>query len=123
MKVLILEDNISIATLIRLTLARLGLQDIVHTANGEEALSALAEHRFDLALLDWNVPKITGLDVAQHIRADPKHQYIPIIMVTARHQQEEVVEALDKGVTDYIAKPFERETLIEKIRKVTGLST
>jgi signal transduction histidine kinase/DNA-binding response OmpR family regulator len=88
------------------------------TANGEEALAAVAERLPDLVLTDVMMPRIDGFELLRRLRTDPATRDIPVIMLTARAGQEASVEGLDAGADDYLAKPFRTEELIARVRVV-----
>jgi two-component system chemotaxis response regulator CheY len=83
------------------------------------ALAQLQEHSStELVLLDWNMPRMSGIDCLREIRSSPKFEKLPVIMVTAEAEQELVVEAVSAGVTNYIVKPFTPATLEKKIKEI-----
>ena len=114
--VLVVDDNADMrAYLTRL----LGAHWTVRTtANGEEALAAIAERAPDLVLTDVMMPRIDGFELLRRLRADPATRDIPVIMLTARAGQEASVEGLEAGADDYLAKPFRTEELIARVRVV-----
>ena len=114
--VLVVDDNADMrAYLTRL----LGPHWTVRTtANGEEALAAVAEQAPDLVLTDVMMPRIDGFELLRRLRADPATRDIPVIMLTARAGQEASVEGLEAGADDYLAKPFRTEELLARVRVV-----
>ncbi|HET6392937.1 MAG TPA: ATP-binding protein [Blastococcus sp.] len=112
--VLVVDDNADM----RAYLARLlGPHWVVRTtANGEEALRAVAERRPDVVLTDVMMPRIDGFELLRALRADPATRQIPVIMLTARAGQEASVEGLEAGADDYLAKPFRADELIARVR-------
>jgi two-component system chemotaxis response regulator CheY len=86
--------------------------------DGSEALASLSRDQFDLIILDWNMPVMTGIEMLRAIRADEQLKAIPVLMVTAEAQQRNLVEAVQAGVSNYIVKPFTAETLQEKLAKI-----
>lgn len=115
-KILIVDDEEDILELLRFNLSREGYQ-VRCVATGEAALKAASEPT-DLILLDLMLPGINGLDVARYLRADPRTKEIPIIMVTAKGEEADVVAGLELGADDYIAKPFSPRVLLARIRAV-----
>src|SRR4051812_48336949 len=114
--VLVVDDNADMrAYLARLLGAHWSVRT---TANGEEALAAVAEQRPDLVLTDVMMPRIDGFELLRRLRADPTTRDIPLIMLTARAGQEASVEGLQAGADDYLAKPFRTEELIARVRVV-----
>jgi two-component system chemotaxis response regulator CheY len=78
----------------------------------------LKQNKYDLVLLDWNMPEMDGITLLQEIRKDPQLKDIPVIMVTAEAKKENVLLAIQSGANNYIVKPFTAETLKEKLEKV-----
>jgi two-component system phosphate regulon response regulator PhoB len=113
--ILIVEDEAPLLTLMRYNLEKQGF--IVDEAtDGQEALLRVSEARPDLILLDWMLPAMSGLEVCRQLRRRPNTRDLPIIMVTARTEDQDAVRALDTGADDYIAKPFAMESLLARIR-------
>jgi DNA-binding response OmpR family regulator len=116
--VLIADDDRDIREAIRFRLDAAGL-DVVPVADGAAAVSALAERRVDLVVLDISMPgTLSGIDVCRHIRASPSTIDLPVIMLTSAIQGETVIEALDAGATDYVLKPFNPRELIERVQSL-----
>ena len=115
MKVLIADDAKMMRTIIRRALEGLGVKDITEAEDGVQATDFFSGGKFDLVFTDWNMPNKDGLQVLQEIRAADKS--VPVIMVTTEGQQSNVLQAVKAGVTDYILKPFDSETLKAKILK------
>ena len=111
--VLIVDDERSIRLSLRTILSGLGFV-VIEAARGEEALSLIRTARFDVILLDINIPGIGGIEVCRKMRkADPR---IPIVMLTVLGSEDRKVEALDAGADDYITKPFQLRELIARLR-------
>ena len=117
-KVLVVDDSATIRRIIKNTLERIGYTDVVEAENGIDALTKLKEGDISLVLTDWNMPEMDGITLVKSIRASDKFGTVPIIMVTTEAEKNEVMEALQLGVNDYIVKPFTPEILKEKIEKV-----
>jgi two-component system phosphate regulon response regulator PhoB len=113
--ILVVEDEAPLLTLLRYNLEKQGFR-VEEAADGQEALLRVAESRPDLILLDWMLPALSGLEVCRQIRRRPATRDLPIIMVTARTEDQDAVRALDTGADDYIAKPFAMEALLARIR-------
>ncbi len=111
-RILVVDDEPQIRRVLRTTLSAEGYE-IQDARNGEDALKAVREHRFDLILLDINMPGIGGLETCREIRAGSE---VAIIMLTAREAEEDKVAALDAGADDYITKPFGTPELLARIR-------
>jgi two-component system chemotaxis response regulator CheY len=90
----------------------------VEAQDGEEALALLGEQNIHLVLLDWNMPKLSGIDFLKQVRAIDKYKDIPIIMVTSEAAKFNVIEALKNGATDYITKPINLELFKSKLAKL-----
>ncbi|MDJ0387185.1 phosphate regulon transcriptional regulator PhoB [Roseomonas sp. E05] len=113
--ILVVEDEAPLLTLLRYNLEKQGFQ-VDEAADGQEALMRVAEAPPDLVLLDWMLPALSGLEVCRQLRRRPDTRSMPIIMVTARTEDQDAVRALDTGADDYIAKPFVMEALLARIR-------
>ena len=113
--ILIVEDEAPLLTLLRYNLEKQGFR-VEEAADGQEALLRVAETKPDLILLDWMLPTLSGLEVCRQIRRRPNTRELPIIMVTARTEDQDAVRALNTGADDYIAKPFVMDALLARIR-------
>ncbi len=115
--VLVVEDEPDIAELIRYNLEREGYQVVV-TATGEAGLDAARRKRPDIILLDLMLPGVDGLDVCRRLKLDTHTSTIPIVMVTARGEETDVVAGLELGADDYVTKPFSPRVLSARTRAV-----
>ncbi len=115
-KILVVEDEPSIRELIRLTLNSAGYSAIYEAENGERGLETARKFQPDLILLDLMLPGIDGLSVCRKLKAEEETRRIPIIMLTAKAEEEDVVLGLELGASDYITKPFSRKILIARVR-------
>ncbi len=116
--ILIVDDHQSMRRTVADIMRMLGYFNI-HYADGIMALAQLQElSSTELVLLDWNMPRMSGIDCLREIRSSPKFEKLPVIMVTAEAEQELVVEAVSAGVTNYIVKPFTPATLEKKIKEI-----
>ena len=113
--ILVVEDEAPLLTLLRYNLEKQGF-NVEEATDGQEALLRVAEGKPDLILLDWMLPQLSGLEVCRQIRRRPNTRDLPIIMVTARTEDQDAVRALDIGADDYIAKPFAMDALMARIR-------
>jgi len=118
MKFLIVDDFSTMRRIVRNILKQLGYTDVEEAENGREALQKLKQTQFDFVISDWNMPTMTGLDLLREVRADPRLKALPFLMVTAESKQENVVEAIKTGVSNYIVKPFTADVLKGKIDKI-----
>ncbi|MBP0447462.1 chemotaxis response regulator CheY [Roseomonas sp. SSH11] len=117
-KVLVVDDYKTMTRIIRNLLKQIDFHDADEAADGHEALAKLRSGSFGLVISDWNMAPMTGLDLLKEVRADARLKHLPFIMVTAESKTENVVAAKQAGVSNYIVKPFNAETLREKIEKV-----
>ena len=115
LKILTVDDFSTMRRIIRNILRQLGDSNITEAEDGAAALEVLQQQEIDFVISDWNMPKMTGLELLRAIRTDEKLHKIPVLMVTAEALKENVVEAVKAGVNGYIVKPFTAETLKEKI--------
>jgi two-component system phosphate regulon response regulator PhoB len=113
--ILVVEDEAPIAELIRYNLASQGFRVTV-ASDGEEAELLVAEDRFDLVVLDWMLPGLSGIELCRRLRARPESKALPIIMLTARGEESERIRGLATGADDYIVKPFSVPELIARVR-------
>ena len=116
--VLIVDDYRTMLRIIRNLLKQIGFDNVEEVTDGAEALAKLRAGRFGLVISDWNMEPMTGLQLLQEVRADPKLKSTPFIMVTAESKAENIVAAKQAGVSNYIVKPFNAETLKGKVEKV-----
>jgi two-component system alkaline phosphatase synthesis response regulator PhoP len=114
-RILVIEDEPDIQTLLRFNLQREG-HTVVISASGEDGLQELRKQRFDLVLLDLMLPDRDGLEICKIIRAKDALATIPIIMVTARGEESDVVVGLALGADDYVTKPFRIKELMARIK-------
>ncbi len=115
--ILVMEDEDALATLLQYNLEKEGY-DVVVAADGEEGLVQIDERQPDLVLLDWMLPKVSGIEVCRRLRGRPETRNLPIIMLTARGEESDRVRGLDTGADDYLTKPFSMTELIARIRAV-----
>lgn len=118
LNVLVVDDAPFIRDLIKKGLRNLFPGLVVdEAADGRRAQTMLGKQRFDLILCDWEMPGMTGLELLSWFRAQPDHKGVPFIMVTSRGDKENVVQAIQAGVSDYMGKPFSNEQLAAKVKK------
>jgi two-component system phosphate regulon response regulator PhoB len=115
--ILVVEDEAPLVTLLRYNLEGAGFE-VADAPDGEEALISIAERKPDLILLDWMLPLVSGLEICRQIRRKPDLRDIPIIMLTARGEEEDRIRGLDNGADDYITKPFSPSELLARVRAI-----
>jgi two-component system phosphate regulon response regulator PhoB len=113
--ILIVEDDLDIRDLIQLILTRERFQVSV-VSDGETALQRLRSENFDLAVIDWMLPGLSGLDVIRALQERTETRQIPVLMLTARAEHSDVITGLDNGADDYVTKPFDPQVLIARVR-------
>jgi len=118
MKILVVDDMSTMRRIVKNIVKQLGFANVDEAENGQEALVKLRAESFGLVISDWNMPVMTGIDLLRAVRADDKLKAIPVLMVTAEAQKENLVEAIQAGVSNYIVKPFTAEILQEKMNKI-----
>lgn len=123
MHVLIVDDSRSMRMILKKQLTEAGFS-VTEAANGQEALDCLRKQdvRFDVALFDWNMPVMSGIELLGHVRADPTLCVLPVVMVTSETQLDYVSRALEIGANEYLMKPFTPEALKEKLDMI-GISS
>jgi two-component system phosphate regulon response regulator PhoB len=115
--VLVVEDEDALATLLEYNLGKEGYR-VSLAPDGEEALLRVDEEAPDLVILDWMLPKVSGIEVCRRLRQGPKTRNIPIIMLTARGEETDRIRGLDTGADDYVVKPFSMSELTARVRAV-----
>jgi two-component system, OmpR family, phosphate regulon response regulator PhoB len=113
--VMVVEDEEALATLLDYNLEKEGFR-VERAADGEEGLLKVEEETPDLILLDWMLPKVSGVEVCRQLRARPETRRTPILMLTARGEETDKVRGLDTGADDYVVKPFAMSELTARIR-------
>ncbi len=121
-KIVLAEDEPQIARLIEFKLKKEGY-DVTWRENGEEALKAIKGDKPDLILLDIMMPVMDGYEVLRRLKEDENLKSIPVIMLTARAQEKDVVKGIDMGAEDYITKPFHPAELLARVKRILGKET
>jgi two-component system, chemotaxis family, chemotaxis protein CheY len=116
--VLVVDDYSTMVRIVRNLLKQLGFVDIDDAGDGQAALSKLRGRKYGLVISDWNMEPMTGYDLLKEVRADPTLARTPFIMVTAESKTDNVIAAKKAGVSNYIVKPFNAQTLKSKIDAV-----
>lgn len=120
MNVLIVDDYKTMLRIIENLLVQIGFKNVRQAVDGSSALKALREDEYGLVISDWNMQPMTGYELLKEVRADQALKSLPFIMITAESKTENVVAAKEAGVNNYIVKPFNAETLKQKLMSVLG---
>ncbi len=118
MRILVVDDFSTMRKIIKNILRQIGLENIVEADDGTTAWEVLNKDNIDFIVSDWNMPQMTGIELLKKVRASEEYADVPFLMVTAEAQQENIIEAVQAKVSNYIVKPFTPETLGEKIDKI-----
>jgi two-component system chemotaxis response regulator CheY len=120
MKILVVDDFSTMRRIVRNLLVELGFSGplIQEADDGESAITMLRNTSFGLLVTDWNMPNMTGIELLRKIRADATLKTLPVLMVTAENNREQIITAAQAGVNGYIVKPFAAATLEEKLVRI-----
>jgi len=119
MRFLVVDDSATMRRIVVNSLSRIGFADCVEAGDGAEAL-AVFDASVDFVITDWNMPNVSGLEFVKALRARDDGKKVPILMVTTRSVREDIVQAAQAGVSNYIVKPFTPQVLKEKIDAILG---
>ena len=120
LKILTVDDSMTMRRILTNTLKRAGYSEVMEATDGKDALAKIMVEVPDLVITDWNMPQMDGLEFVTTLRASDKYKDLPILMVSTRSVKEDIVEAMQAGVNNYIVKPFTVELLQSKIDKIFG---
>jgi two-component system chemotaxis response regulator CheY len=120
MKILIVDDFATMRRIMKNILKQIGFTNIIEADDGTTALAELQKSSVDLIISDWNMPKMTGLDLLKAVRSTPNLKDLPFLMVTAEAQKQNVIDAVQAGVSNYVVKPFTAEAISDKLKKIFG---
>jgi PleD family two-component response regulator len=120
MNILVADDMDSIVSVIKACLGNLGARKVNTASNGEEAWKVLQNQRIHLIVSDWDMPKMTGLELLKKVRGSAAHSHIPFLLLTATSDRNKVLSAINAGVNEYIAKPFQSKELEYRVVKLLG---
>ena len=120
MGVLIVDDYKTMLRILRNLLRQLNFNNVDEATDGSMALQKLRQGNFGLIISDWNMEPMTGIQLLREVRSDDKLKHLPFIMITAESKSENVIAAKEAGVSNYIVKPFNAETLKTKMASVLG---
>jgi two-component system, chemotaxis family, chemotaxis protein CheY len=119
LKFLIVDDSVTMRRIVANSLKTIGHELFVEASDGKEAMVKLnSDDEINFVITDWNMPEVSGLELVRTIRSNEKYNSLPILMVTTRGLKEDIVEALQAKVNNYIVKPFTPQILKEKIEQI-----
>ena len=118
MRILVVDDFSTMRRIVKNILRQLGFTNIIEADDGTTAMAKLKAEKIDFVITDWNMPKMTGMELLKEIRTDPNMKGLPVLMVTAEALQENIIAAVKAGVNNYIVKPFDAQTLSDKLNKI-----
>ncbi|GAU09050.1 chemotaxis response regulator CheY [Desulfoplanes formicivorans] len=118
MRILVVDDFSTMRRIIKNILRQLGYNNIVEADDGSTGWDILNKDKIDFIISDWNMPIMSGIELLKKVRASEEFADLPFLMVTAEAQQENIIEAVQAKVSNYIVKPFTAETLGQKIDKI-----
>jgi two-component system chemotaxis response regulator CheY len=120
MPILVVDDYKTTIKIVHGLLRQLGFDNLDEAANGEEAMRKLRQKPYQLVISDWNMEPMTGFELLKSVRADASLRAMPFIMITAESKTENVVAAKQAGANNYIVKPFNAQTLRQKMTSIFG---
>lgn len=118
MKILIVDDFSTMRRIIKNTLRQIGFSNVVEADDGKRAVTILDTDKIDLIISDWNMAEMTGIELLRHVRGSDIYKDTPFLMVTAEAQQQNIIEAVQAGVSNYVVKPFTADVIQEKIQQI-----
>jgi len=116
--ILVVDDMETIRRMVNSCLQELGAEHVFMDGNGELAWETLMGKRIDLIISDWDMPKVSGLDLLERVRGSEDHKHIPFLMLTATTEKKKVVGAIEAGISDYLTKPFQPKELEYRVVKL-----
>jgi two-component system chemotaxis response regulator CheY len=122
MKCLVVDDSSTMRRIVVNALKTIGYSDVVEAGDGQEAL-AKCDGTIEMVITDWNMPNMGGLDLVKSLRGSPQTAKLPILMVTTRSVKEDILQAVEAGVSSYILKPFTPQVLKEKLDQITSATS
>ena len=122
MKFLVVDDSPTMRRIVCNALREIGYDEVVEAEDGQDALEKLNADAFEFVITDWNMPNMNGLDLTKSIRGHDQFGQLPILMITTRGMQEDVIAAMQARVNNYIVKPFTSKILREKIDMILKIA-
>lgn len=117
-RILVVDDFSTMRRIIKNILRQLGYNNVVEADDGTTAWDVLNKDRIEFIISDWNMPQMTGIELLRKVRDSDEFGDLPFLMVTAEAQQENIIEAVQAGVSNYIVKPFTADVMKQKIDKI-----
>ncbi len=117
-KVLVVDDFSTMRRIVKNILTQLGFTNIIEAEDGKQALAKVMEGGVELIVSDWNMPNMMGIDFLRAVRANANTKSIPFLMVTAESNKENIIQAVQAGVSNYVVKPFTAEILEQKLTSI-----
>ena len=118
MKILVIDDSNALRLMMVKMLRDLGYKDVIAAGSAEEAIPMVFNEGFDLVLLDWNLPKMSGIDLLRYLKKNSKTEKIPVVMVTTVQEKSNILQAIKVGLQGYIIKPISREILLARLKEI-----
>jgi len=119
LKILVVDDSKLMRNTVKSVFSKMQIAcEFIEADDGSEALTQLVQQPIELVLLDWNMPKLSGLDFLKKVRHMERYKTLPIIMVTSKTARANVIEAIQNGATDYVTKPINVDLFIEKLTRL-----
>jgi two-component system chemotaxis response regulator CheY len=120
MRCLVVDDSSTLRRIVVNALKTIGVIDVVEAGNGTEGLQR-CDSTIDLVITDWNMPVMGGIEFVRALRAAPATEKTPVLMVTTRSVEEDIIQAAEAGVSGYLLKPFTAQVLKDKISQITAV--
>ncbi|KAA3617642.1 MAG: response regulator [Calditrichaeota bacterium] len=117
-KVIFVEDSPTMRRIIMNSLNKIGIDDVTEAENGVDALDKMGDASWDMVITDWNMPEMNGEELVKELRSKDQYKDMPILMITTRGMQDDVMTAIKMGVNGYVVKPFTPEILKKKIGEI-----
>ena len=117
-KILVVDDFATMRRIIKNVLKKIGFKNIIEADDGSTALKELDNNNIGLIISDWNMPKMNGLELLKTVRDSKIYKDVPFLMVTAEAQKQNIIDAVQSGVSNYIVKPFSEESIIKKLEQI-----
>ncbi|GAB7140158.1 chemotaxis response regulator CheY [Deferribacterales bacterium RsTz2092] len=119
--VLVIEDSVAMRRIVTNLVKKFGFANVLEAANGVSAMDIMGQNKVDAIITDWNMPEMDGLAFTRLLRANPKFNGVPILMITTEAAKEDILTALRNGVNNYVIKPFSADILKERLFRLLGI--